>query len=1196
MPRKVYMSDLRKVENDVKPAGVHSIRGGEDDGQFIFEVACPNTGGAARLVEITAMIPDLSDYPKDHSYVLFCGEDAPPQIAQALQDVRSTDRKSVFELIDMVAATLLSTDVNGDVPMIDSQADDEQFSEDDEADDVYDSEDESFSFGQPAKDSYTATSKSAATAAPTATNTKSDRKFRDRVRSDLRAVKAAGFKVGQLGHLFDGYNAYVIVSIRIAKLGISEEAMQAWQVEPDDYLMLIIQHPNGYKNNEQLQDLDNLRLKPNLAMRVFASRTYKPTLQEAIEAFTKAKSSDNQWAEDAKKEVTSLRETFISRPLTELLESTLVPILRFRADGMDWQGAEMWYNEMNSAGVKPDYVPDKYYEEEVVDRAFLSIVTGDQYRQAPVGQAYYSFPLLAMQFTVRHFARCTEFCMVCHRKLDTDLEAIKPYVCDRPLCLFQYMSMGFGPSIEHEILAQPYVVDLLISFCYTSARCLKLKDLPDGLALMVPPVKSQPQPTGRGTFSYIDGPYPGVPDESTEDTTADVMAYEVGWDAERRELIFFNKPEGGCPVARGSWIVLTVQQTVPEASPTELHCRVIETTFYPTITLDVPVPVKSTTVDAPQGSKPSAKTPATKPAIPVATPKWMTASFVPYNQQFEELTTGAKCLAICKMLDMLPGVQQMKEYLVMNRNALLQNWVSRIPPAAMTLLRWIIASNRACIMQVDGNEDGKKQERLHGMPEYMQFRFAMGAPDKEQRFLSEVRSTKERLALQYPTMFAWHGSPLYNWHSIIREGLHFKNADHGRAYGDGVYHAKDAMTSTSYAHRGYGGISDWPQSVLRVSMALALNEIVNAPKEFTSSNPYYVVKQLDWIQTRYLFVKCSHAEGSGLNVTEEVKPANAHPQDPARTLTGISQGGSIIIPAAAIKSGRAVEQSAKRGISKGWLGTALTSKKQKGDLGDPIMLDGIADDDSASVATDDEDLAILCDEPDDPAPAPVGKTVVVTKPCSASATDFVPGVLDFASLPMLPFPTYATSGTTKRLLSEICNLTTIQKKTPAAELGWYIDPSHIENSYQWIIELHSFHTLTTSAGKPLPLTADLKKAGQKSIVLETRFPPSFPFSPPYIRVLRPHFLSFAQGGGGHIVMGGAMCMELLTNTGWNSVLPMESVLLQVRMAIASEPFARLDMTTRGDYAAGEAAEGYLRACRAHGWQEPEDFKMMAQGL
>src|SRR5207253_2869842 len=62
-----------------------------------------------------------------------------------------------------------------------------------------------------------------------------------------------------------------------------------------------------------------------------------------------------------------------------------------------------------------------------------------------------------------------------------------PYVCDKPLCLYQYMSLGFGPSIEHEILSQPKVVDLLVSFCYASARQGGLKDFPTGLSLMVPP-------------------------------------------------------------------------------------------------------------------------------------------------------------------------------------------------------------------------------------------------------------------------------------------------------------------------------------------------------------------------------------------------------------------------------------------------------------------------------------------------------------------------------------------------------------------------------------------------------------------------------------------------------------------------------------------------------------------------------------
>lgn len=79
-----------------------------------------------------------------------------------------------------------------------------------------------------------------------------------------------------------------------------------------------------------------------------------------------------------------------------------------------------------------------------------------------------------------------------------------------------------------------------------------------------------------------------------------------------------------------------------------------------------------------------------------------------------------------------------------------------------------------------------------------------------------------------------------------------------------------------------------------------------------------------------------------------------------------------------------------------------------------------------------------------------------------------------------------------------------------------------------------------------------------------------------------------------------MCMELLTNTGWSSVMSMESVLMQVRMAIASEPFARLEgkgqTAATGKYGAAEAAEGYLRACASHGWIVPPGFKEVAYGV
>lgn len=1204
MPRRQFVADLQNAQNTACPPGIHSIRAGEDDGQFEFEFTAAASQSALPVVaNITAMVQDVSEYPSSHEYMLFCGEDAPHYIAKALQDIRNTGRKTVSDLIQLISTTLspLTPDSDGDLRMGESD-NEEQYDEDENADSIYGDDDESFSFGGPVPTAATAHSP---TTPQTTGATQSNKAFRDRVRSDIRAAKEAGFRVGHLGGLLDGYSSYVTVSIRMSKLGISEEAMQAWKIDPIEYLILVIHYPNGYKTNEQFQAYDSIRLKPNVGMRVFAGKRYKPTLQEAINAFTKARKDRNNpggGETDRNNEhidESSIHDTFISRPLARLLEENLVPILRFRSNGMNWSGAEAWYNDVQSRSATDncEVVPDQYYDPEIVNKALPNIMHGDQYRQRDTIE--FSFPTLAMQFAIRHFVRCTEFCLVCHRKLDSELEAIKPYVCDRPLCLFQYMSLGFGPSIEHEIISQPYVVDLLISFCYNSAKMGRLKEFPDGLNLMGPPLTWQDAPK---QYNGYDTP---VQDQQHKQTSKTHVSYDIGFDRVRREIIFFNKPSGGCPVARGQWIVVN-----SGSDPEELHCRVSETSFFPTITVDEPVTVLLTA--------PSTTNVIGRPNPPTAagTPRWENASISPYCQDFDQLSDGEKCQAICKLLDTLPTVDEMRSYLSQHHPTDLRNWVERLSRDATNLLRWIIASNRACIMQVEtgiGDNSNSvashKEERLHGADGYMQFRFAMGAPDKESRFVSEVRKTKDRLDLKYPTIFAWHGSPLHNWHMIIREGLHFKNTAHGRAYGHGVYHAKDAATSTGYSgmYGSYGQSSSWPKSMLRITTALALNEIVNAPGEFASSNPYYVVSQLDWIQTRYLLVKCAPID-ENIRPGADVMPKHVHAQDPDRTPRG-PDGGMISIPASAIKSGRPVREAADvadKRRSTSWM--SGVSKKLKDSVGSSVATAIEVDDgDTASIETDIEDLEILFAEPDPDLNDVLhsakgqsnmdGKAKANTEP----ATDYVPCSLDFATLPVMPMSTYATSATTKRLLSELNSLSKLQANNSLVSLGWSIDTEKIENVYQWIVELHSFHTFSTNK-KPLPLVEDMKKANATSIVLEIRFGPDFPFSPPYIRVIRPRFLPFTQGGGGHIVIGGAMCMELLTNSGWSSVISMESVLMQVRMAIASEPFARLEGKGKvsshrdNDYGAGEAADGYLRACQSHGWKVPPGFREVAHGM
>lgn len=204
-------------------------------------------------------------------------------------------------------------------------------------------------------------------------------------------------------------------------------------------------------------------------------------------------------------------------------------------------------------------------------------------------------------------------------------------------------------------------------------------------------------------------------------------------------------------------------------------------------------------------------------------------------------------------------------------------------------------------------------------------------------------------------------------------------------------------------------------------------------------------------------------------------------------------------------------------------------------------------------------------------------------------TDFVPGALDHKGLQMLQPPFHATSTATRSLTKALKDALEVQDETPLDELGWYIDRSFVENVYQWIVELHSFDD-------QLPLAQDMKRAGITSIVLELRFGKEYPMSPPFVRVIRPRFMPFTHGGGGHVTSGGALCMELLTNSGWSAVSSIESVLIQVRLAIMNtEPRpARLAHSERSrDYGVPEAMQAYVRACNTHGWKIPPDFQELA---
>ena len=441
--------------------------------------------------------------------------------------------------------------------------------------------------------------------------------------------------------------------------------------------------------------------------------------------------------------------------------------------------------------------------------------------------------------------------------------------------------------------------------------------------------------------------------------------------------------------------------------------------------------------------------------------------------------------------------------------------------------------------------------------------------------MDAVKSTQGRLNLSYPTIFAWHGSPLSNWHGIIREGLHFKDTLHGRAFGHGVYLSQNFSTSSNYMS---GGGIGWPRSKLRISSAIALNEVVNAPREFISRTPHLVVSQLDWIQTRYLFVRGATILDFS---TKELGRDEIFEQDPSMTVLG--QNGKLQIPISVLSKSR--RPVATNGYDK------IGCKRRRTTSPDAN------EDDSQSVDTTQSDRDFLDDDSESSddeilGSFPVRSSHVIDKTGPHTqfiVTKFDPGRLEIARLPKLPSPQDGSTMATKRLQQEMQAIVREQKKRPIQELGWYMDPEHTANMYQWVMHMHSIDL-------NLPLAMDMQRANIQAIVLEIRFTANYPYVPPFIRVVQPRFLDFALGGGGHVTAGGAICMELLTNSGWNPASSLESILLQVRMAITStEPRpARLSTGTGMGYQPGEAFEAYKRACRVHGWEYPKEFDDLAQ--
>ncbi|KAL6232328.1 hypothetical protein BDW75DRAFT_247284 [Aspergillus navahoensis] len=1133
MPRKDFQRDLADALLPGAFPQLTDVRSGREDGSFYFSYTSPFD---ARSIHVEVSVPDTAEYPREHHYFVFTvSENVPEAVPRILEDSIDTFHGLPLGAFLNAVSHCLDRATSGD------HGDPWGFQQDGRAND---SEQESVAD----EVTWEGGSDAGLDLHPQA-NTMDVKKC---IRADLRKARNSGFRVGMLG---DPEGSVILsASRRISKLGISGEAMEAWGVRSSQYFVLLIRYAYGYRH------LADVIQKPGGSgmIKLYAGvcADYKPSLSSALHVFANEAAPgsvgpDQEANKNSMEPV--LHSIFIGKSLQALLNSRFTDIVRYRLEKkFSWTGAELYMNDGQGRLLASDETTSqrKYFEPDW--RGSPPSFLKHDHLGNTADPSDLSLLLVAMQFTLRRFVRCTEFCLNCYCKIDAGFEALKPFVCSNGLCLYQYMSLGVGPSLEWEISSQPYVVDLLISFAYNRASQGKLQDFPASFPLRVP----SPNRSSNPKLS----PYKG----------------KLTYDAKLGPTIHMNR---NYDVKIGDWIVilldppyLSTDTQATWCTPTysepsgltragnELHARVKDVSPQPIIYLSDLIfrgHVKQLRSKVSYAGK---------------------VQFVTYDTDFASLPPIKRASVALDLLDILPSVLEMKSYIDQKRGGQhrpLSEWQDRINLSALYILQWIVGSNRSVIMY-----DDNPQHRIPGMDSYIQFRFAQGAPDKEQRFVAAVNKTASRLHLQHPTLFAWHGSPFHNWHSILREGLHYKEVVNGRSCGNGIYMAPQFNTSLGYSsrHQSYPEQSLWQQSILKSTMAIALNEVVNAPEEFVCSNSCYVVQHLDWVQPRYLFVNIGSSTADYLRRPRAEKLTRVYAQDPDRLVFG-STNAALIIPISATNSHRSREAT-EPPQSQGSRPKPKPVKRGKRKLSSITKDESHHDDDAASVETHPEDRLMLLSDDEPTARSKQRK--------DESLTDFHPDTLNPSSIQLLCEPKYATPRATRTLHKILRQALENQEKQPLHELGWYINGNLINNVYQWIVELHSFD-------KSLSIAKDLEKAKITSIVMEMRFPADFPLVPPFLRIIRPRFVRFALGGGGHITAGGTMCMELLTNTGWLPTFSIESVLLQVRMAITNEvprP-ARLDFhAKRAEYGIGEAISEYKRVCSVHGWEVPKDLEQI----
>ncbi|XP_064608560.1 ubiquitin-conjugating enzyme E2 Q1-like [Liolophura sinensis] len=167
---------------------------------------------------------------------------------------------------------------------------------------------------------------------------------------------------------------------------------------------------------------------------------------------------------------------------------------------------------------------------------------------------------------------------------------------------------------------------------------------------------------------------------------------------------------------------------------------------------------------------------------------------------------------------------------------------------------------------------------------------------------------------------------------------------------------------------------------------------------------------------------------------------------------------------------------------------------------------------------------------------------------------------------------------TDRLMKELREL----YRSDSYKKGIYTLELVNECLYEWNVKLK---IVDSDSALYSDLQTLKEKEGKDGIILNFTYKESFPFDPPFVRVISPVI------SGGYVLGGGAICMELLTKQGWSSAYSIESVILQISATLVKGK-ARIQFgasKVSSQYSLARAQQSFKSLVQIHeknGWFTP----------